>query len=190
MGPYEHDAIALVCTTPGTPAANAPTNVTPTAADLSWSPGTPRGSSVVRYFWAVGLSSAVTYESGYVARGIVTHPTTIAHVSPLEPEMPYYFTVKACTTCDDTCSSYAVPPIEFYTPQAPIPGDFDGDRDVDQTDFGHLQICFSGSGVAQTDSACQDAKLDGDTDVDASDFAKFAQCMLGPNITPSPHCAD
>ena len=36
--------------------------------------------------------------------------------------------------------------------------DFDGDGDVDQSDFGHLQACLSGSTVPQNDPICQDAQ--------------------------------
>jgi hypothetical protein len=190
MGPYEYGATTPSCTTPGTPTANAPTNVVPTEADLSWSPGTPTGSGVVRYFWAVGLSDTVTYESGYVDRGVVTHPSTSAHASTLTPETTYYFTVRACTTCDDTCSPYTSPPIEFATPAVPIPGDFDGDQDVDQEDFGHFQVCLTGEGVSQNEPGCADAKLDGDTDVDADDFSIFLGCLSGANVPADVDCAD
>jgi PKD repeat protein len=66
-----------------------------------------------------------------------------------------------------------------------LPGDFDGDGDIDQKDFGHLQACYSGSGEQQTDPDCLDAILDGDGDVDASDFAIFQTCMSGPNVPAS-----
>jgi hypothetical protein len=72
----------------------------------------------------------------------------------------------------------------------PIPGDFDDDHDVDQQDFGSFQVCYSGSGVIQTDPACQGADLDGDNDVDAADFAIFQGCFRGPAVTVDPHCAD
>lgn len=65
------------------------------------------------------------------------------------------------------------------------PGDFDGDADVDQEDFGHFQGCYSGSGQEQTDPDCQNAILDGDGDVDEADFAVFAACMSGPNVPAS-----
>lgn len=64
------------------------------------------------------------------------------------------------------------------------PGDFDGDADVDQEDFGHFQECYSGSGQPQTDMGCIDASLDGDDDVDGVDFAIFQACLSGPGLTP------
>jgi lysophospholipase L1-like esterase len=69
------------------------------------------------------------------------------------------------------------------------PGDFDGDNDVDQEDFGHLQECMSGSGHPQNDPACLDARLDEGDDVDLDDFAIFYACMSGPNIPATPGCA-
>ncbi len=65
------------------------------------------------------------------------------------------------------------------------PGDFDGDSDVDQTDFGHFQECYSGSGYQQTDPNCLDAILDNDGDVDTDDFAIFEACMSGPHVPTS-----
>jgi hypothetical protein len=70
-----------------------------------------------------------------------------------------------------------------------IPGDFDGDGDVDMTDFGHFQICLSGMSVPQDDPECQDAKFDGDSDVDSDDFGVFQACMSGANVPGDPNCA-
>jgi len=59
-----------------------------------------------------------------------------------------------------------------------IPGDFDGDEDVDQEDFGHLQECLSGDGVSVAPQ-CQNADLDPDGDVDQLDVSRFVECMGG-----------
>ena len=66
--------------------------------------------------------------------------------------------------------------------------DFDGDTDVDQVDFGHLQACATGSGQAVTDVACFNAILDGDDDIDQNDFAVFAACVSGPDVPAAPEC--
>jgi hypothetical protein len=59
--------------------------------------------------------------------------------------------------------------------------DYDGDSDADQDDFGHFQVCLSGSG--QTPAAgCDDADLDGDRDVDDVDLASFLACMRGAHM--------
>jgi PKD repeat protein len=74
------------------------------------------------------------------------------------------------------------------TPPAVFIGDFDGDGDVDQSDFGHLQACLSGAGQPQADPACAAARLDADPDVDSDDFGLFQQCHGAPNQEPPPEC--
>lgn len=69
-----------------------------------------------------------------------------------------------------------------------IPGDFDLDGDVDQSDFGRFQACYSGAGLPQLDAACANARLDEDNDVDAADFALFRECMSGPETSADPNC--
>jgi len=70
------------------------------------------------------------------------------------------------------------------------PGDFDYDGDVDQADFGHMQTCFSGSFVPQTNADCHDAMLDYDNDVDDWDFAIFRACFSGPGVPADAACAE
>ncbi len=62
-------------------------------------------------------------------------------------------------------------------------GDFDEDGDVDLIDFGYLQRCYSGSGVAPA-SGCGNADLDGDNDVDQADFNAFKNCFGGADRPP------
>jgi len=72
----------------------------------------------------------------------------------------------------------------------PVPADFDTDGDVDQSDFGHLQACLSGSGIEQVDPLCADARLDVDADVDQDDITLFQRCMNGADLPPPPTCGD
>jgi len=60
-------------------------------------------------------------------------------------------------------------------------GDFDGDGDVDLSDFTQFQLCFGGSNVppAPTCPPGVDADCDGDGDVDLSDFLQFQQSFTG-----------
>lgn len=69
------------------------------------------------------------------------------------------------------------------------PADFDRDGDVDSSDFGFFQRCFSGDFVPQTDPACAGAKFDVDEDVDQQDFAAFMDCLQGPGVPADPNCA-
>jgi hypothetical protein len=63
------------------------------------------------------------------------------------------------------------------------PGDFDGDGDVDQTDFGHLQSCLTASGV-QSDPACTGTDLNADGMTTANDVALFLECIGGASQPP------
>ena len=66
----------------------------------------------------------------------------------------------------------------------PIPGDLDGDGDVDLIDYANFARCVAGPGVA-TPPACCDAEsfdradLDGDGDVDVADFSTLAGHFSG-----------
>ena len=63
--------------------------------------------------------------------------------------------------------------------------DLDGDGDVDQSDFGRFQACFSGPGNDyETGCAAADLDLDPDGDVDLDDLGVFQGCMRGANNTP------
>lgn len=73
------------------------------------------------------------------------------------------------------------------TVAAPKP-DFDRDGDVDQSDFGHLQACYSGANKPQTKTECQNAQLDTGSDVDLDDFNKFVNCISGENVPVDPNC--
>ena len=66
-----------------------------TSANLSWTTST--GMSPITYYWAVGTSSGVTYESGYTVRGTsTTFPVT---ATGLSKSTTYYLAVKAVNSC-------------------------------------------------------------------------------------------
>jgi|GEM_PF-7097066 len=66
--------------------------------------------------------------------------------------------------------------------------DFDRDNDVDQSDFGHLQICLTGADLGPVYAGCEDADLDNDDDVDQTDVMVWFACFSGPNIPPPADC--
>jgi hypothetical protein len=70
-----------------------------------------------------------------------------------------------------------------------VPGDFDGDGDVDFDDFGNFQLCHTGSNQAP-DVGCEIADLDRDNDVDQLDFGAFQRCYRGVGVPVDPSCAD
>lgn len=71
-----------------------------------------------------------------------------------------------------------------------VPGDMDGDGDIDQADFGLLQACYTGPAVPVADPSCQAANMDGDADVDMQDFDLFQRCMSGANTPVDANCAN
>lgn len=89
--------------------------------------------------------------------------------------------------CDACLRTEAGLPVDADGCPLPILADFDQDRDVDQTDYGHLQACLKGSGQPAA-ADCLDADLDGDNDVDPNDVTEFLGCLSGPNIAADAHC--
>ncbi|MBN1492189.1 MAG: hypothetical protein JXA69_19915, partial [Phycisphaerae bacterium] len=69
-----------------------------------------------------------------------------------------------------------------------VSADFDGDDDVDMTDFGLFQMCFNGPNRAPAENDCDAPDLDGDGDVDMTDFGVFQACFNGPNRPPAAGC--
>ncbi|HOW69597.1 MAG TPA: hypothetical protein PKY77_03260 [Phycisphaerae bacterium] len=79
-----------------------------------------------------------------------------------------------------------------YVAACPSPfADTDGDRDVDQQDFGVFQLCYTGSsfsGVLPFECGCLDHVPDGK--IDLVDLAAFVDCVSGPAIAADPSCGD
>jgi hypothetical protein len=67
-------------------------------------------------------------------------------------------------------------------------GDFDGDGDTDQEDFGLFQACFTGTAIPQTDPACLRALMDADMDVDQADLTMFLKCHTRQGLPAEPGC--
>ncbi|UCD28397.1 MAG: hypothetical protein JSV03_15135, partial [Planctomycetota bacterium] len=78
---------------------------------------------------------------------------------------------------------------DVYVWPSGVPGDCDGDFDVDQEDFVLFESCASGPAIPYTGD-CSDADFDSDGDVDQDDFAIFQCCYSGENIAADPNCAD
>ncbi len=74
-----------------------------------------------------------------------------------------------------------------YITVLPVGADFDGDTDVDQVDFAHLQRCLGGAGQ-EAGPDCITARLDNDLDVDGADLNTFVGCMSGADIAAALYC--
>ena len=121
---------------------------------------------------STGEADTITINYTTAALGAGTHPATITISDPTATNNPQ--TIAVTLTVSDG------PPT--------APGDFDGDGDVDLSDFGHMQTCLTGPGVIQSNPNCADAKLDNDVDVDQDDIGIFQACMSGANIPASLNC--
>ncbi len=70
-----------------------------------------------------------------------------------------------------------------------VPGDFDGDGDVDMDDFGRFQACLTGPNAGPPPDGCERARLSGNDHVDRNDLLLFLGCMTGAAIPGDPDCA-
>ena len=72
------------------------------------------------------------------------------------------------------------------------PGDFDGDNDADQTDFGFLQSCLNSVPWTSMGPGCAATNLDGDALglIDLTDLAIFRACQTAPGVSVDPACRD
>ena len=71
---------------------------------------------------------------------------------------------------------------------AAVPGDSDGDLDVDDLDRAALEACGSGPAIALA-AGCETKDLDFDNDVDSTDFAILQRCFTGDGNPGDPNCA-
>ena len=67
----------------------------------------------------------------------------------------------------------------FWAAALPLPGDCDGDGDVDLQDFLAFQTCYTGPG-GTIEPGCGCADFDDDGDVDLTDFLAFQTAYTGP----------
>lgn len=97
----------------------------------------------------------------------------------------YHGTRVSVNICDSTGSTHSADAI-ISVPCWPFWADYDGDNDVDQSDFAAFQLCFADPGitVGRGDCACFDRHPVGNPDsyVDLDDLAEFEKCATGPMI--------
>ena len=124
----------------------------------------------------------------------VTPASGAISVTPEDVQVTYNVTAlpagdhSATITVTDTDNPDPTASVAVLSTLIAKPGAFDGDGDVDQTDFGTFQACLSGPGVAQWLPQCAAALLDSDGDVDGDDFGRFQACISGANTPSDPQC--
>jgi alpha-glucosidase len=78
--------------------------------------------------------------------------------------------------------------VGMFTPVELKYPDFDEDGDVDQSDFGHIQVCLTGENITPPADGCDDSDLDQDEDIDSDDLDIFYGCLSGPNVLYDTDC--
>lgn len=147
---------------------------------VSWATDWP-SDSIVEYgpTASLGLSKSS-------APSVTDHQVEINGLAPGQ----YYYRILSSEVNPDPNGArlYMRSPIRTFSVSPLIPGDTDGDCDVDQDDFGYFQACLTGQGVTQTDQQCTLARLDTDEDVDTGDIALFLKCVSGSGVCGDPNC--
>jgi hypothetical protein len=127
------------------------------------------------WYDAGGNTSHSWRDSDFLVPAVLTHgkssiEVTLVNVSPESVWTEYHYRIQSC----------AVPKTSRL--------DFDADGDVDQEDFGRMQLCLSGPFIPQTDPTCEEMKVDADSDVDIDDLTDFMTCFTAPNAPADPRC--
>lgn len=99
---------------------------------------------------------------------------------------PGTFTCRLRVTDNDGQTGEATATVKVRS----VPGDFDGDADVDLEDFAHLQLCYTALDTLEVEIGCMNADLNGDGFVGLGDFAIFYACMSGPGVPAATDCAN
>lgn len=122
------------------------------------------------------------------ATGLSTGNTNVHTVSYAASGLPVGTHTAAITITGNADNTPQAVSVSLDVRRPVYTGDLDDDLDVDQADFGGLQACLSGSGVAQNDPLCSGANLDGDQDVDQHDAAILRDCLSGSEGMPPTEC--
>lgn len=94
---------------------------------------------------------------------------------PVEPGVYWLVTGPIAATDAAACGAHYV---AVARPGAPCPGDFDGNGDIDDADFGLWSLCLSGPDIPVAED-CDPADFDWDDDADLHDVAGFQRFFAG-----------
>lgn len=152
--------------------------------------GMPLGSPIeISLFYIDDLDATVTLAAAIYENDLLVSPTSLADVTVSLPEilaedewagrnigiairpdvMLEQVELQGGTWGIDNVRLVALPDVQ-------VPGDFDGDTDVDLIDFLTLLDCLSEPGLLR-EAGCAATDLDGDMSVDLRDFAVFQSAL-------------
>jgi uncharacterized lipoprotein YddW (UPF0748 family) len=126
------------------------------------------------------------------AWGIATgaDQTVVIHYDLSGLQLPGQYTATITIADPAAVNSPATLPVRLTLKWPGVPGDFDGDEDVDLDDFGFFQICLTGT-AGGVPAGCEKANFDNDNDVDQIDLKNyFLKCMTAPGVAGNPNCTD
>ncbi len=158
-------------TAPVTPPP-APTNFTATAGNgqvvLSWS--NPNNASITKYQYRQSTNSGSSWSPDWTDISGSGSGTTSYTVRSLNNGTRYTFQVRAVNAGGNGTASASA----SATPTAPVSCDFNGDGEVNQTDFALFGAAFGSS----SSDANFDARMDynGDGTINFADFIIFGEC--------------
>ena len=93
----------------------------------------------------------------------------------------------ATITVSDPAAQTPVETVSVLLQVKTVLPDLDQDGDVDQTDFGMLQVCYAQTGISP---GCEAANFNHDTVIGTADFAAFHGCLSGSGVVASHACDD
>ncbi|GMU20752.1 MAG: hypothetical protein AMXMBFR13_08480 [Phycisphaerae bacterium] len=162
-----------------TPVTGLSATPEPRRIRLTWNQPADTDMTHVMIRFSTAGTPANTDEGSLAARLAVTPGTSGSFIhAGLDRTQTYHYAVFAY---DGILPAWSVGVSVNASPG--LAGDMDADGDVDQSDFGWLQVCLSGSGQPYPPS-CAIADLEGDGDVDQGDLDIFRACMGGANQPP------
>jgi hypothetical protein len=106
---------------------------------------------------------------------------TVFDPQPLEVNTTYFWRIDEVNSAGSSRGRVW----SFTT--APSPGDADMDGDVDQEDFGQLQLCLTGLD-GQLGPECLFADINGDGAAQQKDVVLFLGCLSGADVPADPDC--
>jgi hypothetical protein len=143
--------------------------------------GQDDGPSTIGYF----LLSVPPLSEGETAVSYIVNAESVGTIVYLEDA---YFEIPAAGPLDiEGIGDASSQPLQVMVSESvssdlvlESPFDFDGDGDVDLTDFAFFQLCYTGSESPFMDSDCVRGDNDLDGDVDLGDFSDLLLTFTGP----------
>lgn len=152
------------------------TVITGQPADATGTPATftvaATGDGTLTYQWK---KNGVNLADGIHYAGTTTTALTVANCACDNIDAYCCVVTGGCTMAESEAATLTCQP-----------GDFDLDTDVDQEDYGAMQICLDA--ILSDKPECGPMDLDGNGLIGTQDVVRFIACMSGPQAPGDPVC--